>query len=261
MDRGMSKHSRLGALLLGAALAGCGAAAPKVEGPAAELVGAWISDGLQERRGDECPWIVEVFADGSLETNQLSDDRGNRCAFSRVPYEIDAESDPPVLQVGGQMSRCLFQRDGARLKLVCEDHGTPSDVQPEDWFVFEPFEVERETTIEGLVGTWSAGTFWGSPLVATVDERGAMTPCVEEGEQVGPDDTTTLEIVTEDRIVARREDRVEHCLFRATRHRLTLRCQPADSGWPTAIFDPSGDPEDQNLLVFYRISRKIECGD
>ncbi len=222
--------------------------AVKIEGPAQQLVGAWISTEVQQRFGTPCPWIFELFTDGSVETNFLSDDRGAVCAIHRVRYDIVTEHQPPLLRIGGQLSRCLFERRDDRLRLSCEDHGVPSP-DTEDWIAFEPLPIEPMTSLSGMVGTWLAGGIMGGPTLLKIDAQGVMS-IEERGNHTI---LARIELVGDDRALFKGQAGEEKCLFRATRHRLSLRCYPATSDWPKAFFDATGERGGKETMVFYRL--------
>lgn len=235
--------------LAAAMLAGCGGASPPQDRPAAAPLGAWISTGGPGPPDHACPWIIELFADGSLETNHLTDDGDAACAFERLPFELDEQPGRVVLRAGGPLSHCLLDWGGGHLRLACDDHLLP-DGETAQWRELAPLPVEPLTSLDAIAGTYLAAVFMGTPLILTITPDGRLEPNVEDGDAAGGMGPATLEIVERDRLLLAADDRRERCLFRATRERLALRCQPAADGWPRTLWERDSDLE---TMVLYRL--------
>jgi hypothetical protein len=231
-------------VVLVAAFSGCAGGSPsQVTTPGDRLEGAWIERASGTPSGADCPWVIEVFGDGSLETNRLSDDRGERCMFARVPFELDTGSEPPVLRIGGQLLSCLYERRGDRMWLACDDHAMPS-LDAAEWREFEPLAVEPGDRKADLVGDWLPPAFWGGGEPWTIARDGQMFFGRESGR---------VDVVAPGRAMLRLGDLTQRCRFRATRYRLSLRCVGESEPWPETFYDPSRDAGWRDTLVFYRL--------
>jgi hypothetical protein len=213
--------------------------------PSAE--GAWISTSLQEKFDTPCPWIIEIFADGSVESNYINDDLGKLCMFARVPYEHEPDHDPALLRIAGQLSTCLYklEHEGAQLLLACEDKGVPS-ADDARWIAFDRLDVEHGRRLRDLAGKWLPPLFWGGKERMVIEPDGQLS----FGKMTGK-----VEIVRRGKLLIEGGAHDERCLFKVTANRLTLRCVPAEEDWPPSLFDPEVDSEKLKTMVFYRLSK------
>lgn len=241
-------HPTASLLLLSVTAVSCGMAFTADESsllstPGKGIEGAWISTELQEQHDLSCPWIIEIFADGSIETNYISDDRGNQCMFARVPHQHEPDQDPPLLRIAGQLSTCIYKLDKTRLLLTCEDHGVPR-VDDVRWIAFDPIEVKRGQKLADLAGEWLPPLFWGGKERMVIGAGGQLS---------FGDLTGNVRIVGKGKLLIEGGDHGEKCLFRVTARRLTMRCRPESDEWPAALFEPGDETATLETMVFYRL--------
>jgi hypothetical protein len=87
-------------------------------------------------------------------------------------------------------------------------------------------------------------------MILTITADGRLEPHADEGAAGDGLRRATIEIVDHERLLLSAGEQRERCLFRATTHRLSLRCFPAAEGWPTSRWEPDAEHE---TMVLYRL--------
>ncbi len=210
------------------------------------LLGAWTTS--RDPDGDPlpCPLELEFFADGTVEANFLNDDSEEKmCSFARMPVERDDSARPARpgrfgrLKMGGQLSACIWRREGDLLQLACEDHEDP----PQDLdsaFTLSRARVREVRGLAAIAGHWRGPSHWGDPPRLALQEDGRAEFMEQSCRARVGDDRIDLDCGREHAI----------CLYRATPRRLTLRCG-ADGRAPDRIVDTTG-PRWMDTVVFTR---------
>ena len=200
-------------------------ASSRSQGESLRIVGAWATAVGPEGQALPCPLIVELFDDGTAELDFVSDDSPEQmCSFVRVPYRDEPDRVPPRLTLAGQLLSCIYRLEGAGLRLACEDRAEP----PSDFWsslLLTRFDPREGAGLADLAGTWSGtrlGPGLGADVVIAPDGRFSI-------------DSVTGRLVLHDgKRLELSSDRgtVEHCIYRVTSRRLTLRCQSGSGPWP-----------------------------
>lgn len=226
-----------GAILLIWWMCGCGGATSPTQ-TAAEtaaeradpLLGAWWTGSGPDGRDLPCPLEIEVFEDGTAELDFLNDDSEEKmCSFARVPA-VRSPGDPPVVRFAGQLSACLWRREGPRLRLACEDHGSP----PPDFatsILLERRRVRAASGLPALVGTWATAGFWSPSQAFEIAADGRIRFLGEQGR---------ITVIREHLLWIQVERGELPCRYRAIEDRLTIRCgRPAEQPPGTFAAEPT----------------------
>lgn len=209
----------------------CGGSAPPAETAAERadpLLGAWWTGTAPDGDPLPCPLEIEVFADGTAELDYLNDDSEEKmCSFARVPVERSA-GDPPVVRFAGQLTACLWRREGPRLRLACEDHLDP----PADFSTSMLLERRPVRPLEGfdaIVGTWASAGFWSESRSITIAPDGHIRFLGGEGR---------VSVTDEGQLAIEIGEHVLRCRYRAIVDRLTMRCGAPDAPAPDGFAGP-----------------------
>ncbi len=223
-----------GAVVACAALALCVACATTVDAPAVvdnPLVGAWR--GPVPPGGAECPFDLDVFADGSAEVNYVDDDSDEeKCGFVRVPWTVSGD----VLRLGGaatcrhRLDRDATSQGGDLLTIACEDHGEPP-ANLQGALVLRRREVRELHGQSALAGRWTSAPIFGNKATLSLDANGHGSMGDQMVELVAKDDRTAT---------IKMESGTAGCIYRATKEKLTLRCANPGEGAPSSFVDGPG---------------------
>ena len=218
-------------IALAVVLAACGARAPDADSPTGApddpLRGAWRGPSTHAGREMPCPFEIEFFADGTVETNYLNDDSDEAgCSFARLPFRTDLAARPARVTMGGQLMSCIFAREGDFLRLSCEDHPRPPP-DFDDAFVLQRVRVHERHGLAALVGSWRGSAHWGPAAALEIAQDGRVRledrPC-------------RIDVHGRDRLSFACDGGLDdRCLYRVTDRRLTLHCQPAARGYPASM--------------------------
>jgi hypothetical protein len=218
-----------------------GAGSAAMNGSGDPLVGDWWGTLDMGTGSSPCPIEIEIFADGTAEANFMSDDGPDaQCGFGLVLAVREQGPNGPIVRLGGELSACLWRREGELLRLACEDHDrVPSSF---DYSFVLTRRPDREISgHDALVGHWRSASFFGTATDLTIAEDDSLT----FGEQRG-----RVSDVDDQRVTLHTDTLDQRCLYRATEDRLTLRCADRGADAP-ADFLGARPPS----LVFRRLDR------
>lgn len=220
-------------------LAACGAQAYPVDVPPSPLWGAWemTPEDLALRRvahadplgqDADCPLAIEFFEDWTAEANWVNDD--HPCDFARMSFREDLSHEPKSVDIGGQLQTCIFRMQGHdAVELAC-DEGT---ILPRDFLYARTLHRVHAQEVHGLpvlAGTWTGPAFYGEPAVLRIDPDGSVSWDGVRGQVRVAQSTIDVTLPSGH----------EKCRYRAIEKRLTLRCRPADEGYPETMLDLEG---------------------
>jgi len=239
--------------MLGALACGAPPMAPLQAAPPGRnghpLYGAWTTSTLPSGRALPCPFILELFEDGTAESNLLSDDDdASMCSFARLPAQHDPSRTPAVLALAGQLASCIYRREGPNLLLACEDH---RDRPPPDFreaLVLERLDVREGSGLASLAGTWSGPRLWGPAATMTISSNGRVVGMGEGEAKIVVKDARRLELTL--------RDATQRCRYRVTERRLALRCAEVGLPWPE---DFGHDRTLMETLVFRRATPELDA--